>query len=428
MSPSRGRPPAPLNPDASKAAWLGADLRARRLARGLTLKALGELIGFSPQHISEVERARAPVSRPFIEACDKALNAGGELLDLLSGVVFERAMQRHNRAAARRSSSASGVDETGAAAEPVALRWEHDHPSVASEDVDPVNRRGLIGAGAGAALGAASMGGAEASGRVDPELVAHWTRLLDLLEAHGAMFGSPAVLAALRRELDVIAEHRRVARGQLRTKLLRVEARWAEFASWLSNDTGDPARRDSWAVRALRLAKEADYPDMRAWVLMWQSQWACDRLDPPRAVAFAQAAGRVPDTTDRLRSLSTRQEAYGHALANDATACQRCLDDARAILDCPDPYRRPDLGEPNVTVPYSMAAEARCWLALRPSTAISMFEDVLGLWPADRPRSRGVAQARLALACAVADEPERAAIEGIKALKAAHDAKRSLGS
>jgi hypothetical protein len=31
------------------AAWLGAELRARRQERGLTLKALGSLIGFSPQ-------------------------------------------------------------------------------------------------------------------------------------------------------------------------------------------------------------------------------------------------------------------------------------------------------------------------------------------------------------------------------------------
>ena len=77
---SRGRPPAPLNPDASKAAGLGAEVRARRQARRLTLTALGELVGFSAQHISEVERAKAPVSRPFIEACDRVLDADGALL------------------------------------------------------------------------------------------------------------------------------------------------------------------------------------------------------------------------------------------------------------------------------------------------------------------------------------------------------------
>ena len=205
-----------------------------------------------------------------------------------------------------------------------------------------------------------------------------------------------------------------------------MEARWAEFSSWLSNDTGDSAHRDSWAVRALRLAKEADYPDMHTWVLMWQSQWACDRLDPRRGIAYAQAAGRVPDTTDQMRSLSVRQEAYGHALANDTAACQRCLADAQAILARADPHRQSDLGGPNVTAPYIMAAEARCWLALQPSRAIPMFEDLLSLWPADRPRSRAVAQARLAVAWAVAGELERAAVEGVKVLEVAPDTRSAV--
>jgi hypothetical protein len=47
--PRRGRPPHPLDPDASHAARLGAEIRARRQAHGLTLEGLAALIGFSPQ-------------------------------------------------------------------------------------------------------------------------------------------------------------------------------------------------------------------------------------------------------------------------------------------------------------------------------------------------------------------------------------------
>jgi transcriptional regulator with XRE-family HTH domain len=102
--PRRGRPPKPLDPNASNAARLGAEIRSRRLERGLTLEALAELVGFTPQHISEVERAKASVSNPFLAACDKALEAEGSLLELLPAVVYERALERHDRSVARRRS------------------------------------------------------------------------------------------------------------------------------------------------------------------------------------------------------------------------------------------------------------------------------------------------------------------------------------
>jgi transcriptional regulator with XRE-family HTH domain len=100
--PRRGRPPKPLDPSASNAAHLGAEIRSRRLDRGLTLEGLAELIGFTPQHISEVERAKASVSSAFLAACDHALEAQGSLLELLPAVVYERALERHDRSVARR--------------------------------------------------------------------------------------------------------------------------------------------------------------------------------------------------------------------------------------------------------------------------------------------------------------------------------------
>jgi transcriptional regulator with XRE-family HTH domain len=98
----RGRPLKPLDRDSSVAAWLGAEIRARRLQRGLTLAALARLAGYSAQHVSEVERATAPVSGSFVAAVDRALDARGQLLVLLPAVIYERAVGRHERDAARR--------------------------------------------------------------------------------------------------------------------------------------------------------------------------------------------------------------------------------------------------------------------------------------------------------------------------------------
>ena len=71
---TRGRPPKPLDPDSTIAAWLGAELRAWRQKRGLTQQALGDRIAYTFQHVSEVERGKAAPTQPFIAACDRALD------------------------------------------------------------------------------------------------------------------------------------------------------------------------------------------------------------------------------------------------------------------------------------------------------------------------------------------------------------------
>lgn len=121
----RGRPPDALNPDDSSAARLGFEIRSRREGQGLTLGMFADRIGFSPQHVSEVERAKASASRPFVAACDRALGARGVLIDLLPAVVFERASERHDRSARRRRARAStphGKSEPLAAAFPAGPR------------------------------------------------------------------------------------------------------------------------------------------------------------------------------------------------------------------------------------------------------------------------------------------------------------------
>jgi len=244
------------------------------------------------------------------------------------------------------------------------------------------------------------------------------------------MLGAHEVLATVQREIVRIAEHRQVARGELRTQLLRVESRWAAHAAWLSNDTGDPRRRDAWTEHALSLAREAGYHDMTAYLLMRRSQWAAEELDAQRAIAFADAALRVPGTSQPTRALCASKAALGHALANDAPSCERSLAETARLLahrpasEAAAPYE--DLNGPLVTAPYIRVAGARCWLSLRPQKAVVMLEDALRRWPHDRTRDRGLHQTRLAQACAATNEPDRAAAEGIKALGIARTTKSDV--
>jgi transcriptional regulator with XRE-family HTH domain len=406
---SAGRPPDPLDADASSAAYLGAAIRGRRQAQGLTLKELADRVGYSFQHVSEVERAKAAPSAPFVAACDRVLRARGRLLDLLPAVARERAVQRHARDAARR------VD-------PLGLRCEVTHGE-GDEDVDPMNRRGLLGAGAAAALGGLSAGSAPgAAHEIDPELPAHWGRLLAVLDQHDAMHGPRDVLATVRHELRLIAEHRRVARGALRTELLRVEAAWTEFAAFLSNDTGDWQQRDSCTERALRLGLAADDPDIVALARMRRAQWAVQRLDARRAIALAEDALRTAGTSAQTHARCALRAAHGHALANDAASCERLLADASkaadALATAPGAVTRSNV----------RANEARCWGWMKPQKAVLLYDEALREWPREQMRDGGLHQARLALACAAAGEHDRAKAEGRKALAIARTTKSSVAA
>ena len=332
-----------------------------------------------------MELAATGATPSCVAALDAALDAGGSLLELLPAVVAERLVAADDRAAARR------YDD---------------------EDVEPTNRRGLLGGAAGAALGAAALGAAPAAAReVDPELPAHWSNLLRLLGRLDMLRGPQDVLAAVRRELRLIAEHRAVARGELRVALTRVEARWSDLAAWLSEDTGRPRDRDAWTERVGRLAREANDPELVAFWRARQGEWAAMARDP-RAAALAEAALRVPGASAQTRAWSARQAALGHALGGDAAACERRLHDAYGLLEHADSPVPPWAHEFRVTRSGTRATEACCWLAMTPAKAISVYEDALRDWPRDEVRDRGLHRARLALACAQAGELDRAKAEG----------------
>jgi hypothetical protein len=130
-----------------------------------------------------------------------------------------------------------------------------------------------------------------------------------------------------------------------------------------------------------------------------------------------------------MRALCALKQAHGYALANDAASCASNLRDADALLDKSDASQRDPLGDVarhEVSRPYVKADIARCRLWLQPTRAVDAFEDVLRVWPSSRARDRGVQQARLALACASANEADRAASEGMKALRIARTTKSDV--
>ena len=251
---------------------------------------------------------------------------------------------------------------------------------------------------------------------------AHLAELLRVLDRHDAMFGPRDVLDTVRRELGYIAAHREVARGERRAAIMRAEADWTEFAAFLSNDASDWRRRDDLTNRALRLAEEVGYADMMALARMRQSQWAIQEHDARRAIVFADAALAVRGMSAQTRGRCLLRAAHGHALANDATACERSLASAFELAD--DSVSAPG----SVTPGAVRANEARCWMWMQPLKAIGLYDSALREWPRDQMRDGGLHQARLALACAHAGELDRARAEGRKAFAIAGTTKSAVAN
>ncbi len=143
-----------------------------RVAQDLTLHALASRIGYTHQHISEVELAHASASEAFVTACDRALDAQGTLLALYPAVRLEQVVERERRETSRRG----------------ALRFP--------EEVNDVKRRAFIGLGLSVVLL-----GPEAAARAttdDWDRIAHaWSYEISTAPHRNALL--PGIAADLKR-------------------------------------------------------------------------------------------------------------------------------------------------------------------------------------------------------------------------------------
>ncbi len=287
----------------------------------------------------------------------------------------------------------------------------------------PLDRRTFLLGGGVAALGLpGGESGAMAdalrhflrTGRVNPALVDHLYEVREVLARSDNLLGPHHVLRAAHDYLQVIDQARRTAEGEQRIRLLRLQARYAEFLGWLYQDAGDYHAALYWSDRAMECAQEADDQAMVAYVLSRKGHQASERHDPDRTVGLARAAQRVP-APPRVRALAARLEARGHALARDAYAAQVKLEEARELVASAESEPR-ELAA-FCTEPYLDIQEAECWIHLgQPARSVEIYTKVLDSWPEKYHRDRGVYLSRCTHAYAAAGEPEQACALALEAL------------
>jgi hypothetical protein len=263
-------------------AWraLGRQLADFRKAAGYTQHSLAPRTLSGRSTIANTEVGRQHPDRTFWERCDEVLGTGGVLTAGYDRMVALQQQYRRTRSTAASTASIASSDAA------IAPRSD-DCPAAATDGIAStqgicsanygaghmdgeaavallggyadsaddtvivtvvlegrtrqvqVSRRALLQAVPGSLM--ASLPGRDPASaappvRVDPAIVEHFAMLRSVLVESDNRVGAEAILPTARQQLGHIAGFRRAARGDLRDALLGTEARWAEFAGWLSDD------------------------------------------------------------------------------------------------------------------------------------------------------------------------------------------------
>lgn len=358
--------PRQLSPHRSALHGFGAALRQWRECRGLSQRALGRLVHVSGDLIGKVEKAERWPSARFVESCEGALQAGGELVRFLADLE-----------SARRLTSVGYRLAEGAEGQ---LRASINNPD-------------------------------------KTDLLRSWHEQLAGLAIDGNRTGYAGMASTAHAQISVAAAIGRRSRSADRRDVLITQALWAEFLSWI-DEQSEAAEADAWLRRAQQHAVEANAPTLTSYVLMRQSQRALERFDPRNAIALAQRALEEVRLPGRIRALLLIRQAQAYAMGGDQNACAASIDKAHRVADSADwgselPI---DVGVHCDPV-YVAAHEAQCRLLLgQPAAAADLYEQLLRHWPAQWRVDEALWRSALSSAYVSMGDVERAATEATNAL------------
>lgn len=237
------------------------------------------------------------------------------------------------------------------------------------------------------------------------------------------LLGPRVLLPVIVEHVRAIDQLRRGANGSTLDELLRVGAGYAEFAGWLSQDSGDMAGAAAWCDRALEWAQAGGDDRMASFVMTRRAVQSLSRQDGAYAIRLAAAGQRYRGgDTARVRALAALTEATGHAITGDRSETDRAIDTAADVLSS-----APEVAEGDPTQGryceldlYLEITRAKCYLELgRADDAIGAFGVVLDNLPSDYHRDRGQYLARMARAYVMSGQPEAASSAASESLSIA---------
>ncbi|WP_307795684.1 helix-turn-helix transcriptional regulator [Actinacidiphila acididurans] len=369
----------------------GPELRRRRLAAGLTLAGLSARVHYSKAQLSKVERGLKAPSRELATLCDTVLRADGALTALVP--------DRPDRPDRPRVETVTDSNEEV---------WVMGMSVNGRDTFRSAGRRQVMAVGAASVVGL-GIGGRGVQPDAEGERLLEVSRpLFDQYRQLGQTVGTELVLPLLVAQTHSLREAAAVAGPRVREALLRLASRYAEYAGWLIQETGDDRAALWWTEQAAAMANAGGDRDFAAYALVRHALVTLYRGDAPATVALARRA-QDSGLPPRIRGLAAQREAQGHALGGDHDAAMRSLDRARTLLarHVPDPGA-PVIGTTNLSDPVAMITGWCLYDLGRPLAAAETMDRQMAQVPGHALRTQVRYGIRRALAYGTAGEIEHA--------------------
>ncbi|CAM5484767.1 HTH cro/C1-type domain-containing protein OS=Streptomyces fumanus OX=67302 GN=GCM10018772_48110 PE=4 SV=1 [Streptomyces fumanus] len=231
--------------------------------------------------------------------------------------------------------------------------------------------------------------------------------VFDQLRRLGQSSGPASVLPPLVAQTHALEQLAALSGRRTGRQLLLLASRYAEYAGWMAQESGDDATAIWWTDRAVGLADAGADAGLASYAQVRRSLISLYRGEAAEAVGLA-AHALGSDAPARVRGLAAQHLAQGRAVQGDYDACMRNLDLARKLLEQAPPIRFSRCWAPptyRTWSPCSRAGACTTWAIRsrqpRSSTRTARI-------PAHASRTRARYGVRRALAHAAAGDIDRA--------------------
>jgi transcriptional regulator with XRE-family HTH domain len=358
----------------------GELVRRHRAAAAVSMGELARRVNYSKSYLSKIENNLKPPNATLARLCDHALDADGALI---------------------------------AAAQVVRERTD------SAVELGSLDRRQML-AGAGTLLGIALTGGPRP---VPADGVVTGLRTsFEHLRVLGSQTSPTLVLEPLVAQVRTVQALARENQEPMRSRLLLLAGRIAEYVGWLSQEAGNEQGALWWTRYAADLARAGGDSDIVSYTLVREAGLALYRQDPAGTIDLAQQAQHGNVASLYVLGMAARREAQGHALAGDRDACERALDRAAELLESStvDTRAYPVLGS---TAPDPLAL-ARGWALAdlgRAGESAALLDRELSRLPVTNRRTRARFGVRRSLAYALSGEIDQSCLTLVETIDdAAH--------
>ncbi|MGP4019269.1 helix-turn-helix domain-containing protein [Saccharopolyspora sp. 5N708] len=345
---------------------------------------MAALLHYSKGHLSKIETGNKRPTPDFARRCDAVLDAGGKLTDLVST-----------------QSSDAPLPETHGDGEV----WLMNLASDGKSWFQPMDRRQALAAGAASVL-AFGMGGTHAVAS-QADVLSTFRTMFDQFRQLGQTASPSVVLPALIAQTHTLRELAAQSRPRLQAEILALNSRYAEFAGWMAQESGNDRAALWWTDRAVEFAEAGDDRTLGAYSLVRRALVTMYLDDAQQTIELARQAQNARPSA-RIHGLAAQREAQGHALAGDYDSCMRSLDRARKLLSTVELDGEPVIGTANLPDPVAMVTGWCLHDLGRPRDAAAILDREIRRVPTGALRSQARYGVRRALAHAEAGDVDHA--------------------